>query len=767
MRQNLLKGKTIHATGMVQGVGFRPFIHRLALHHNLVGWVQNTSDGVHIHVEGLEDSIQDFIIALREQAPPLARIDSLALEDCAPLYLEGFEIRESSARERAFQPVPPDVALCADCRRELFDLRDRRYRYAFINCTNCGPRFTIIRDIPYDRPMTTMADFALCETCAAEYHDSANRRFHAQPVACAQCGPRLWLQRGDRRCDGDEALRYAAELLRVGHIVAIKGLGGFHLACNAAHAPTVAALRQRKARPAKPFALMLADLDQVRRYCRLSNDEAALLTSPASPIVLLERRVDGPPLADEVAPRQKHLGVMLPYTPLHALLLAEPDMPPLVMTSGNAADEPIVTDNDEARQRLAHLADAFLFHDRPIHISTDDSVVRLSQGQELPIRRSRGYAPCPVLLPFDLPPLLAVGAELKNTFCVARQRYAIMSQHIGDMEDYATQQLFAKSVAHFERLFRVQPQAIAHDLHPDYAATRYAQSRAQAEGLPLIGVQHHHAHVAACMAEHGLHGDRPIIGVCFDGTGYGTDGTIWGGEFLLADYRRFERLAHLAPMPLPGGDASTRRTARLALAYLWASGLGQLIDEDLPALQHVGEAEWTIIQQQMVRRLNTPLTSSMGRLFDAVSALLGVCLHASYEGQAAIELEALVDPHETGFYDCFGADGLDMPILFSLLLADKRAGLSVGRIAARFHHTIACWVAATCQRLGEQHSVHEVALSGGTFQNVALLGQIVKRLEALGFMVYSHRLVPPNDGGLALGQMLIAYSQLIYSEKDP
>lgn len=481
MCQNVFRGKTIHVTGIVQGVGFRPFVHRLALRYNLAGWVQNTSDGVHIYVEGLDDSIASFTLALREQAPPLARVDSLTLEDCEPFCLERFEIRESSAVEQAFQPIPPDVAMCEDCRRELFDPQDRRYRYPFINCTNCGPRFTIIRDIPYDRPMTTMADFVMCEACTAEYHDPTDRRFHAQPVACATCGPRLWLRHGDLCLNDDGALHYAAELLRTGHIVAIKGLGGFHLACSAACSQTVMTLRQRKSRPAKPFALMLADLDQVRRYCHLSEDESALLTSPASPIVLLERRADGLYLADEVAPRHKYLGVMLPYTPLHALLLAEPNMPPLVMTSGNVADEPIVTDNDEALQRLAHLADAFLLHDRPIHISTDDSVMRLAQGQELPIRRSRGYAPYPILLPFDLPPLLAVGSEMKNTFCITRQRYAIMSQHIGDMEDYATQRLFAKSVDHFERLFRVKPVAIAHDLHPDYAATRYAQARAQAE----------------------------------------------------------------------------------------------------------------------------------------------------------------------------------------------------------------------------------------------------------------------------------------------
>jgi len=760
MRQNVLKGKTIHATGIVQGVGFRPFVYRLALRFGLVGWVQNTSSGVNIHVEGLESMIEAFVAALRDQAPPLARIDKLTIHEASLEYPEAFQIRESRTAEQAFQPIPPDIALCDDCRRELFDPQDRRYRYPFINCTNCGPRFTIIRDVPYDRPMTTMADFALCQSCAAEYYDPSDRRFHAQPVACARCGPRLWLQQGELRHEGDAALRRAADLLRAGQILAVKGLGGFHLACDASNPQAVDLLRQRKTRPTKPFALMLANLEQVRLYCHLSDEEAALLTSAASPIVLLQRLADGLPLADEVAPRQRHLGVMLPYTPLHALLLAEPDMPPLVMTSGNAADEPIITDNAEALQRLAHLADAFLLHDRPIHISTDDSVVRLALGQELPIRRSRGYAPYPILLPFELPPLLAVGGEMKNTFCVTRQRYAFMSQHIGDMEDYATQQLFTASVAHFERLFRVQPQAIAHDLHPDYAATRYAQARAQAEGLPLVGVQHHHAHVAACMAEHGLRGDRPVIGVCFDGTGYGTDGTIWGGEFLLTDYRSFERLAHLPPMPLPGGDASTRRTARLALAYLWANGLGDRIDESLPALQQVGEPEWAIMQQQMTRHVNTPLTSSMGRLFDAVSALLGVCLLASYEGQAAVELEALVDPHENGFYVCFDADELCLPTLFRAILDDQRAGLSLGRIAARFHHTLAGWVTATCQRIAEQSGAREVALSGGTFQNVTLLRLVSERLEALGLLVYSHRLVPPNDGGLALGQAVIAYSQL-------
>lgn len=747
-------GRAIHISGVVQGVGFRPFVYTLAQRMGITGWVRNTSAGVEIRADGPADTLAAFVDALRTQAPPLARIDTLTAVACPPDGFTAFDVLHSAALPDAYQPISPDIALCDDCLRELRDPSDRRYRYPFINCTNCGPRFTIIADIPYDRPLTTMAGFDLCADCAAEYHDPANRRFHAQPVACPVCGPQVWLESGGQRLTGDAALHAAADLLRDGRIVAIKGLGGFHLACDATRADAVAELRQRKGRVGKPFALMMPDLETIRRHCAVSEAEAALLRSTASPIVLL-RRLGDTGIAADVAPGQATIGVMLPYTPLHVLLFDD-GLPPLVMTSGNRAEEPIVTANDEARARLAPLADAFLMHDRDIHIRTDDSVMRVFAGVELPIRRSRGYAPYPVHLPFDVKPVLAVGGEIKNTFCVTRDAYAFMSHHIGDMENYETLQSFADGVAHFERLFRIRPVLIAHDLHPDYLATRWALERAARESLPVVAVQHHHAHIAACMAEHRHPGDRPLIGVCFDGTGYGTDGTIWGGEFLITDYVDFVRAAHLKPLPLPGGDAATRKPARIALAYLTACGL----DAPQALLDALTPAEKQVIQRQVASGLNTPLTSSMGRLFDAVSALLGICHATSYEGQAAIELEAAVDPVEieSGAYRFTLDDGpaIDPAGVLAQILADLGAGVPAGRIAARFHQAVAALIADVCARLASQHGLREVALSGGVFQNVTLLGRTLTLLRATGFDVLTHQLVPPNDGGLALGQAVIA-----------
>ncbi|NWG15891.1 MAG: carbamoyltransferase HypF [Chloroflexi bacterium] len=751
----MMIGKTIHVTGVVQGVGFRPFVYKLARQHGLVGWVRNTSAGVDICAQGEPESLQAFLAALTTQAPPLARIDSVIAADCPPEHHTSFEIRYSEMRQGAFQPISPDIALCADCRRELLDPADRRYRYPFINCTNCGPRFTLITDIPYDRPLTTMADFALCAACEAEYHDPADRRFHAQPVACPDCGPQVWLEEGgDTTARGDAAIRQTVDALRAGRILAIKGLGGFHLACDATNTAAVAELRRRKGRVAKPFALMMADLEMVKRHCLVSEAEARILASPASPIVLLRRRPEAAAVAAAVAPGQAVLGVMLPYTPLHVLLF-EDGMPPLVMTSGNLSEEPIVTDNADARARLPALADACLMHDRAIHIRTDDSVVRVFDDEELPVRRSRGYAPYPVRLPFDAPPMLAVGAELKNTFCVTRDSYAFMSHHIGDLENYETALSFEQGITHFERLFRIQPQQIIHDRHPDYLSTRYAQARAEAEGLPRLAVQHHHAHIAACMAENRHPGDRPVIGVCFDGTGYGTDGTIWGGEFLIADYRGFERAAHLKPLPLPGGDAATRKPARIALAYLLAGGLAP--DDDLPPLRALPPVESGVVQRQVAAGLNTPLTSSMGRLFDAVSALLDICQVATYEGQAAIELEAVVDPAESGAYDFDTADVINPAGVLRQIVADYRAGVSPAASAARFHNGAARMIRDVCLRLSERYGLNEVALSGGVFQNVTLLGKTLPLLRQAGLTVYTHRLVPPNDGGLALGQAAIGF----------
>lgn len=756
MQGTVSRGKAIHITGIVQGVGFRPYVYNLALRHHLSGWVRNTSQGVDIRVEGCQAHLDAFLTALTHEAPPLSHIDSLTATDCPSEAFEGFEIRYSERIEGAFQPISPDIALCDDCMRELLDPHDRRYRYPFINCTNCGPRFTIIEDIPYDRPLTTMSAFAMCPDCDAEYHDPTNRRFHAQPVACPECGPLVWLEVAGQRVDSDAAIRQTVAMLRQGAILAIKGLGGFHLACDATNEQAVAELRRRKHRVDKPFALMMANLDQIEAYCRVSPAEANLLYSPASPIVLLNQRPQTD-IAPSVAPGQASLGVMRPYTPLHVLLFEE-GMPPLVMTSGNHAEEPIVTANDDARTHLATLADAFLMHNRDIHIRTDDSVVRVCNNKELPIRRSRGYAPFPVKLPFELPPVLAVGGELKNTFCLTRDGYAFMSHHIGNMENLSTLTAFEQGVQHFERLFRASPSLIVCDQHPDYLATRYAHQQAEERSLPLVTVQHHHAHIAACMAENGHAGDRPVLGVCFDGTGLGTDGTIWGGEFLLADYAHFDRVAYLKPMPLPGGDAATRKPARIAYAYLLANDL--LPADDLPFAEHLSSAEMNVIQQQIAKGINTPLTSSMGRLFDAVSALLGICHTATYEGQAAIQLEALVDAEEDGFYPLpYDGTVIDMQPLLAQVLADIRANLPIATMAARFHNSVAYMIARVCQHIAANKGITEVALSGGVFQNVTLLSKTVPLLEEAGLTVLLHHQVPPNDGGIALGQAVIGYVQ--------
>ena len=769
-----LSGAHIHITGVVQGVGFRPFVYGLAQRLHLAGQVRNTSAGVDIEVDGPREALAAFARALREEAPALARIDSLEVTERAPNGFAGFTIVASAPVPGAFQPISPDVSLCDDCRRELFDPADRRYRYPFINCTNCGPRFTIIRDIPYDRPQTTMAGFPLCDACAAEYHDPADRRFHAEPVACPVCGPKVWIEGGQGAGMPDDPLQQARALLQNGAILAVKGLGGFHLACDATSEEAVAELRRRKLRVDKPFAVMMAGIATVERHCEVSEGERALLLSRERPVVILQRRPEST-IAPAVAPNQTTIGVMLPYTPLHELLLEPaPGFPEaLVMTSGNLSEEPIAYTNEDARERLARLADAFLMHDRDIYVRCDDSVVReLESGAPVFLRRSRGYAPGSLPLPWDVPPLLATGAELKNTFCLARDRYAFLSHHIGDLENYETLRSFEDSIAHFERLFHVTPQALAYDLHPNYLATRYALERAQREGLPAIGVQHHHAHIAACMAEHGLPGDEPIIGVSFDGTGYGLDETtgapaIWGGEFLIAGYGGFRRAAHLAYIPLPGGDRAVKEPWRIALAWLQAADAGW--DATLPPVAYGASlAPYALdaLAHQLQSGVNAPPTSSMGRLFDAVAALAGVRQTVNYEAQAAVELEALVDPQESGSYP-FALNGsiVDPVPAIAAVAEDVRAGTSLPVIAARFHNGVAQMVAAVCCDLRERSGLNAVALSGGVWQNMTLLRRTLPLLAACGFTVYVHRRVPANDGGLALGQAAILGWHLNNKEK--
>ncbi len=804
----------LSVSGVVQGVGFRPFVYGLATRLDLKGWVCNTSSGVVIEIEGCPDAMNDFRLALTRESPPLARIEHLAVEPSPFNNFTHFEIRESASQVGAFQPISPDISICPDCLRELFDPKDRRYLYPFINCTNCGPRFTIIKDIPYDRPKTTMASFEMCDDCAREYHDPFNRRFHTQPVACPKCGPKITLvlnktstpsgvpsearnevegrdgliasapfdfaanttplRSGRLRLESQSALEEAQRLLAEGKIIAVKGLGGFHLACDATNKNAVAELRRRKGRIDKPFALMMPDIETVERYCYVSFEERILLESRECPVVLLQKRdAVTPAIADSVAPHQHTLGVMLPYTPLHYLLMADSKsriansvqpsaishpLSVLVMTSGNFSDEPIATRNDEAITRLAPLADAFLLHDRDIQIRTDDSVVRIFENQELPIRRSRGYAPYPVKLPFNVPPLLAVGGELKNTFCVARDHYAFMSHHIGDMENLETLKSFEEGADHFQNLFRIAPEIVAYDLHPDYLSTRYAQ-RLAANNQRLIPVQHHHAHIASCLAENHHKGNRSVIGVAFDGTGYGSDGAIWGGEFLIADYKSFDRAAHLAYIPLPGGDAATRKPARVALSHLLAANLS--LDLDLPTLAALSPAEQNIIAKQIANGLNSPLTSSMGRLFDAVASIIGVRQEVNYEGQAAIELEAISDPIEKCAYPFAISHGeIIASTVIQSVVSDFRAGVPPPTIAARFHNGVAMMIRNVCVHLREQYAINQVALSGGVFQNITLLGKTLKLLHGADFEVFTHHLVPPNDGGIALGQAAIAARQI-------
>lgn len=777
----MIRGVRIHITGVVQGVGFRPFVYGLSQRLALNGWVRNTSAGVDIEVDGEQDVLDSFIKALRDEAPPLSRIDDLHASFQAANGFRSFEIANSEAVQGAFQPISPDVSICDDCLRELFDPSDRRYRYPFINCTNCGPRFTIIKDIPYDRPKTTMAPFAMCTDCENEYTDPLDRRFHAQPVACPVCGPKVWLERSNapalkRVSESDAAVLETRNLLAGGRILAIKGLGGFHLACDATNTGAVRELRRRKLRVDKPFALMMPDVAAVEMHCFVSDAERELLESTARPIVLLKRRPESP-IAKECAPGQDTLGVMLPYTPLHYLLFADntqspvpiSHFPPLVMTSGNLSEEPIAYTNEDARKRLSALADAFLMHDRDIFVRCDDSVMRVFPDEQPPIepympdiyplRRSRGYAPFPVRLPWDAPPVLAVGPELKNTFCITNQNYAFLSHHIGDMQNYETLQSFEQGIKHFERLFRVNPEVFAYDLHPNYLATRYAQERAQRENLPTIAVQHHHAHVAACMAEHGLDGSHPVIGLAFDGTGYGEDGAIWGGEVLIADYKGYERPLHLGYFPLPGGDAAVKKPARTALALLWSLGLDW--DERLAPVREFSAEDRAILKTQLERKINAPMTSSMGRLFDAAAALAGVRQVVNYEAQAAIEFEALADPNEEGAYP-FEQEQAEIGIRSALeaLIQDVLAGVPVSVVSARFHSGLAKILRVVVVNLHEQTGINEIALSGGVWQNITLLRRTLSLLQNEGFDVYIHRQVPTNDGGLSLGQAVIAAARM-------
>lgn len=740
----------VRVEGVVQGVGFRPYVHGLASRLGLSGRVGNDTTGVFMEIEGAEQAVSEFLAALPRQAPPLAVIEQVRTSPLIPTGEAGFHIVASNADGRRDTLVSADSATCAECLRELDDPADRRYRYPFINCTNCGPRFTIVRDVPYDRPFTTMAAFTMCPDCAREYHDPTDRRFHAQPVCCPACGPQLRLLDADGNELPGEPLATAARLLKEAAVVAVKGLGGYHVATLAADPGATAMLRARKHREDKPFAVMVADLETAHTFCVIDPVGERLLTGRRRPIVLLPRRPDAP-VAPAVAPGNRCLGLMLPYTPLHHLLLRETSAA-IVLTSGNVSDEPIAYRDEDALHRLAGIADAFLTHNRAIHMRTDDSVIRVFRGAELPIRRSRGYAPEPLSLARAVPrPVLGCGAELKNTFCLARGRHAFMSHHIGDLENYETLRSYTEGVEHFQRLFDVVPEVVAHDLHPEYLSTKYALELPDVE---LIGVQHHHAHIASCLADNRASG--PVLGVAFDGLGYGSDGTLWGGEFLLADLASFKRMAHLAPVPMPGGAAAIRQPWRMAAAYLGADAPQELIQRNAE--------QWDAVLTMVSRQVNAPLTSSAGRLFDAVAAILGIRDSINYEGQAAIELEQRADLHEQGSYPATVTEGPTLQLqggdLVRAALADLHAGVSPEAISTRFHHGVADAIVRVCQMLREATGVSTAALSGGVFQNVLLLDRTVTRLEQSGFRVLIHSRVPPNDGGISLGQVAIAAESL-------
>jgi hydrogenase maturation protein HypF len=745
--------------GIVQGVGFRPYVHALASRLGLAGRVGNDAAGVFLELEGDRRLVEEFFDVLRRDPPPLAVVEHIHSAVIPPTRSTGFEIAESEGSGERRALISADVATCADCLRELADPGDRRFAYPFINCTNCGPRFTILRGVPYDRPNTTMRGFPMCADCSREYHDPADRRFHAQPVCCPACGPRLALLDGHGGRLPGEPLDEAARLLVDGRVVAVKGIGGYHLAADAGCEPAVATLRGRKHREDKPFAVMVADLTAAREVGVLGPADIRLLTAARRPIVLVARR-EGAGVAPSVAPRTRQVGIMLPYTPLHHLLLRELARP-IVLTSGNISDEPIAYDDADAVARLAPVADAFLSHDRPIHIRVDDSVARTFRGRELLLRRSRGYAPQPFALPCRMPrPVLGCGAGLKSTFCLAKDRHAVVSHHIGDLENYETLRSYIEGIGHFQRLFDVTPEVVAHDLHPDYLSTKYAT---EVPDVELVGVQHHHAHIASCLADNGEAG--PVLGVAFDGTGYGTDGTIWGGEFLVADLVGFTRIGHLRPVPMPGGATAVREPWRMAVSYLDAAYGGEPPSGLDIVERHTDE--WHLVARLARQGVGTPATSSAGRLFDAVAAILGIRDRITYEGQAAIELEQLADPREEVGYRVDITEGeplrVDTAGLMRAVTSDLRHGEPREVISARFHNGVADAVVATCVRLRERTGLGTVALSGGVFQNLTLLGRTVDGLEHRGLRVLTHSRIPPNDGGVSLGQVAVAAARL----RDP
>jgi hydrogenase maturation protein HypF len=749
--------REIRVSGIVQGVGFRPYVFRLATERDLSGTIMNTSAGVTIEIQGPTEIVDDFVLRLPEQAPALSRITGVAVRELPCNADRAFQILASRAGEPVRTLISPDVAICDDCLRELLDPADRRYLYPFINCTNCGPRFTIVRDIPYDRCRTSMAEFPMCAACRAEYEDIRNRRFHAQPNACWKCGPQLaWWDSQGHPIETSDPVREAAQRLRMGEVIAVKGLGGFHLAADATNPSAVERLRQRKRRIEKPFALMVPDLDAAARLCEVDDAARSALLSRHRPIVLLPRK-KGAAIAGAVAPGQCDFGVFLPYTPLHHLLFAAGNFSALVMTSGNMSEEPIAIHNQEAVTRLAGLADFFLVHNRDILLRCDDSVVRPGAGRLRQVRRSRGYVPAPLELRCEVPPVLAVGGELKNTICLTQGHLAFLSQHIGDLENVESFTFFREAVEHLSRILEIAPKIIAYDLHPDYLSSKWALAQ---NGVRLVGVQHHHAHIASCMAENGVEGR--VIGLALDGTGYGTDGNIWGGEALLADYTGFARAAHFAYVPMPGGAAAIHEPWRMAVSYLAHHFGPEFLKWDVPFVRGLDRGKAETILRMIERRVNSPLTSSCGRLFDAVAALIGLRGTVNYEAQAAMELEMLgrtstdagAYPFDVGRVN--GCWEIGTRALFETILEDLARNVALETISRRFHNGLVAVLARLAGLLRQESSLHRVCLSGGVFHNSLVLEQLVRDLDAAGFEVFTHAQVPAGDGGLSLGQAMIA-----------
>jgi len=769
-QETMLQKARIHIQGIVQGVGFRPFVYNLARQHGITGHVLNDSTGVHIEATAEFETIQRFLTDLREKAPPQAAIHSMdvAIEHVprGKKTPPRFVIKKSRKLDLRFVPISPDIATCPQCLEELFDRDNFRFGYPFINCTNCGPRFTIIRDIPYDRDKTTMKPFEMCEVCAAQYHDYTNRRFHAQPNACPACGPRVTLldNRGKDIRGCANPIDKCAELLRKGRIVAVKGIGGYHLACDALNHAAVSTLRKRKYREDKPFALMMRALDEIERHCYVSQADRKLLTSPRTPVVLMRKRPDSP-ISEAVAPNQKRFGVMLPYTPLHHLIFQKSGLM-LVMTSGNVSDEPICYFDDEAFSRLHGIADYFLTNNREIYMRCDDSVTTTFRGRETILRRSRGYVPEALILPFaSKSHILACGAELKNTFCLTRDNYFFLSHHIGDLENVETSMSFEEGIEHFKKVFFIEPEVIGYDLHPEYLSTKYALARKDVSRK--IGVQHHYAHILSCMADNELDPFMPdgqprkVVGVAFDGIGYGEDGTIWGGEFMIADYFGYRRAAHLKTVAMPGGEMAIKEPWRMAASFLKATYGDSFTDLGIEFTKRMDCNSWKVIRKAIDLNINCFQSSSMGRLFDAISSLIGVRDRINYEGQAAIELEYLADEKRRKAY-AFEIERagdtyiIDWQPLLRQVVKDLVAGETGKSISSKFHNGVARMIVEVCYRLRCDTGIEEVALSGGVFQNVYLLEKTAPPLEQKGFKVHLHHRVPANDGGISLGQAAFA-----------